>query len=51
VPGSHLAIHSGYNLILRPPMAGAHTIVMHIKIAAGGRTAYEAHTTFKLTIA
>jgi hypothetical protein len=48
--GSRAAAQAGYNFLLRPLSAGPHTITMHIKSAHGGKTLYEARTTFKLKI-
>ena len=48
--GSRTAIQSGYNFLLKPLAPGMHTIRMHVKSAHGGKTLYEARTTFKLKI-
>jgi hypothetical protein len=48
--GSRTAIQAGYNFLLRPLAPGTHTIRMHVKSAHGGKTLYEARTTFKLKI-
>lgn len=48
--GSRAAVQSGYNFVLRPLSAGTHSIVMHLKQVHGGKTTYEARTTFKLKI-
>jgi hypothetical protein len=49
-PGMHVAIQSGYNMILRPLVAGVHRVKMHVRIADGGKTLYEARTTFVLDV-
>src|SRR5581483_3633612 len=48
--GAHRAIQSGYNFILKPLAAGRHTVAMHIRIASGGKTLYEARTRFMLHV-
>jgi hypothetical protein len=50
VTGSRAAIQAGYNFVLRPLTPGGHTVAMHLKAASGGKTTYEARTTFKLKI-
>jgi hypothetical protein len=47
---SRAAVQSGYNFLLRPLSPGTHTIAMHVKQVQGGKTTYEARTTFKLKI-
>jgi hypothetical protein len=49
--GTWSAVQAGYNFILRPLPSGRHTLKMHVKIAQGGKTLYEARTTFKLKVA
>jgi hypothetical protein len=49
--GSRTAIQSGYNFVLRPPSPGTHTVALHVRIADGGKTLYEARTTFALEVA
>jgi hypothetical protein len=48
--GSRTAVQSGYNFLLRPLASGTHTIAMHVKLMHGGKTTYEARTTFKLKV-
>jgi hypothetical protein len=45
------AIQSGYNFVLRPLSPGSHTVAMHVRIAQGSKTLYEARTTFALKVA
>jgi hypothetical protein len=50
ITGSRAAVQSGYNFVLRPLVPGTHTIAMHLKQVHGGKTTYEARTTFKLKV-